>query len=132
LSYQRAAAWLAEESDFDSLKGKQSLLFSTGPRASLWPTGSLIERVIGVLSPGVKRPGREADRHSPSTADTKNTWIYASTPPHFFMKQCLIKCAQGCIYLYIYRAYIEIYVFNTMQLISLFMSFRGARGSVVG
>jgi hypothetical protein len=41
--------------------------------------------VLGALSPGVKRPGREAD-HSPSTsAEVKKTWIYTSTPPYAFM-----------------------------------------------
>jgi hypothetical protein len=37
------------------------------------------------LSPGVKRPGREAD-HSPTTsAEVKKTWIYSSISPYTFM-----------------------------------------------
>jgi len=33
----------------------------------------------GALSPGVKRPGREADHSPPSSAEVKNAWIYTST-----------------------------------------------------
>jgi hypothetical protein len=35
--------------------------------------------------PGAKRPGREADRSLPTTAEVKNTWIYTSTPPYVFV-----------------------------------------------
>jgi len=35
----------------------------------------------GVLSPGVKLPGREAKPSPPSSADIKNEWTYTSTPP---------------------------------------------------
>jgi hypothetical protein len=31
--------------------------------------------------PGVKRPGREADHSSPSSAEVKNAWSYTSTAP---------------------------------------------------
>jgi hypothetical protein len=37
--------------------------------------------VPGVLSLGVKRPGREADHSHPSTAVVKNAWSYTSNPP---------------------------------------------------
>jgi hypothetical protein len=30
--------------------------------------------------PGVKRPGREADHSTPSSAEVKNVWSYISTP----------------------------------------------------
>jgi hypothetical protein len=53
----------------------------------------------GALSPGVKRPRREADHSSPTSADVRNTWIYTSTPPHAFMAYCLISYAQGQTYL---------------------------------
>jgi hypothetical protein len=39
-----------------------------------------IQWVPGVLSLGVKRPGREADHTSPSISEVKNVWMYASTP----------------------------------------------------
>jgi hypothetical protein len=38
-----------------------------------------------VLSPGVKRPGREAEYSSPGSAEVENMWIYISTPPYVFM-----------------------------------------------
>jgi hypothetical protein len=40
-----------------------------------------IQRVPGDLSPGVKRPGREADHIPLSSTEVKNTWSYTSTPP---------------------------------------------------
>jgi hypothetical protein len=46
----------------------------------LGPTQPPILLVPGVLSLGVKRPGREAD-HSPASSDeVKNAWSYTSTP----------------------------------------------------
>jgi hypothetical protein len=39
----------------------------------------------GALSQGVKRPGREADHSSPTSAEVKKMWIYTSTPPYAFM-----------------------------------------------
>jgi len=39
-----------------------------------------IQWVTGALSPGVKRPDREADHSPPSTAEVKNAWSYTSTP----------------------------------------------------
>jgi hypothetical protein len=41
--------------------------------------------------PEVKRPGREAGHSPPFSADVKNVWGYASTPPYVFMAWCLIK-----------------------------------------
>jgi hypothetical protein len=37
-------------------------------------------RSIGALSPGVKRPGREADHTPPFSAKVKKTWVNTSTP----------------------------------------------------
>jgi hypothetical protein len=53
----------------------------TGSEAHLasCPTGT------GVLSPGVKRQGREADHSPPASAEVKKMWIYTSTPPYAFM-----------------------------------------------
>jgi hypothetical protein len=39
----------------------------------------------GVLSPGVKWPGPEADHPIPYRAEVKNAWIYTSTSPYVFM-----------------------------------------------
>jgi hypothetical protein len=38
----------------------------------------------GPFSPGVKRPGREADHSSLISVEVK-MWIYRSTPPYAFM-----------------------------------------------
>jgi hypothetical protein len=43
------------------------------------------------LSPGVKRPGHEADYSPPASAEVKKIWIYTSTPPDAFMALCLIS-----------------------------------------
>jgi len=43
------------------------------------------------LSPGVKRPVREADHSPPFSAEVKNAWGYTSTPPNVFMAWCLVK-----------------------------------------
>jgi hypothetical protein len=39
----------------------------------------------GGISPGVKRPGREADHSPPTSAEVKKTLIYTFTPPYVFM-----------------------------------------------
>jgi hypothetical protein len=50
-----------------------------------------IQWVPGALSLGVKRPGREPDHSSPSSAEVKNAWSYTSTPQYVFMAWCLVK-----------------------------------------
>jgi hypothetical protein len=60
--------------------GVKNFLLSTSSRLALGLTQPHIQWVLGALSPGVKRPGREAD-HSPSTsAEVKKMWIYTCTP----------------------------------------------------
>jgi hypothetical protein len=39
----------------------------------------------GGFSPGVKRPGREADNSPPTTAEVMKMWIYTTTPPYAFI-----------------------------------------------
>jgi hypothetical protein len=56
---------------FDSLRGLGIFLFTTGSRTALGPTQPLIQWVLGVLSLGVKQPGREADHSLPSSAEVK-------------------------------------------------------------
>jgi hypothetical protein len=46
-------------------------LFTTASRRALGPTQPLIQWVPGVLSLGVKRPGREADHSPPSSVEVK-------------------------------------------------------------
>jgi hypothetical protein len=50
----------------------------------LWGPPNLIFRGGG-LSPGVKRPGLEADHSPPTSAEVKKTWVYTSTSPYVFM-----------------------------------------------
>jgi len=50
----------------------------SGPGAH---TQSPTQWVMGVLSPGVKWPGYEADNSPPSSAEVKNALIYTYTPP---------------------------------------------------
>jgi hypothetical protein len=64
----------------------------------------VVVRVPGALSPGVKRPGREADQSLPTSAEIKNPWIYTSTPLYVFMALCLVNLIQGQFYLYLTSA----------------------------
>jgi hypothetical protein len=43
------------------------------------------EMGTGGSFPGVKRQGREADQSTPTSAEVKKMWIYASTPLYVFM-----------------------------------------------
>jgi hypothetical protein len=38
--------------------------------------------IPGALSPGIKRPGRESDHSTPTSAEVKKTWIYTSIVDH--------------------------------------------------
>jgi hypothetical protein len=38
------------------------------------------QRLLGALSSGIKRQGREADHSPPASAEIKEIWIYTSTP----------------------------------------------------
>jgi hypothetical protein len=45
----------------------------------------------GGIFPRIKRPENEA-HHSPlSSAEVRNAWSYASTPPYAFIAWCLVK-----------------------------------------
>jgi hypothetical protein len=63
------------------------IFFSKSSRLALGSTQPPIQWVPGALSPGVKRPGREADHSPPTSAEVKKMWIYTSTPPYTFMVQ---------------------------------------------
>jgi hypothetical protein len=49
----------------------KNFVFSTSSRPKLASTQPPIRWVLGALSPGVKRPGREADHSLPASADVK-------------------------------------------------------------
>jgi hypothetical protein len=55
-----------------SLGRVKGFLFSIASRPALRPTHSLIPWVLGALSQEVKRPGREADHSSSSSAEVRN------------------------------------------------------------
>jgi hypothetical protein len=44
------------------------------------PTKTPVKWVPGVLSPGLKRLGHEADHLPPTSAENKNEWSHTSTP----------------------------------------------------
>jgi hypothetical protein len=56
---------------FDSRCGLGIFLLTTAYRTALRPTQPPIQWVLGALSLGVKRPGREADQSPPSNAEVK-------------------------------------------------------------
>jgi hypothetical protein len=64
-----------------------SRIFSSSRRPDRpWgPPNLLSNGYRGALSPGVNRPGHEADHSPPAGAEVKKTWIYTSTPPYAFM-----------------------------------------------
>jgi len=47
----------------------------------LVPTQPPFQWLLGALSLGVKRPGRESDRSPPFSADVKNAWSCISISP---------------------------------------------------
>jgi hypothetical protein len=52
----------------------------------LWdPPNLLSNGYRGALSPGVKRPRREADYSHPASVEVKKMWIYKPTPPYASM-----------------------------------------------
>jgi len=54
---------------------------SPHPDQALRPTQPPIQWAPGVLSPGIKWLGHEADHSLHSSAKVKNTWNYAFTSP---------------------------------------------------
>jgi hypothetical protein len=65
--------------------GDKNFLFSTSSRSALESTQPPIQSVPVAVSPGVKRPGREADHSPPASAEVKKIWIYTSSLPYAFM-----------------------------------------------
>jgi hypothetical protein len=63
----------------------KNFLFSMSSRPTLGSTQPPIQWVSGALSPGVKRPVREADHSPPTSGKVKKMWIYTSTTPYAFM-----------------------------------------------
>jgi hypothetical protein len=74
---------MAEGSELVPIEAR--FFFSPRPDRFWDPTLPPLEWVPATLSPGVKRPGREADNSPPTSAVVKITWFYTSTPPYAFM-----------------------------------------------
>jgi hypothetical protein len=97
--YRWTTGWMIGVLGFDSRRGLGIFLFNTASGTALGSTQHPIQWVLGALSLGVKRPGREAD-HSPlSSAEIKNAWSYTPLPQYTFMAWCFVK-ARGQLYLY--------------------------------
>jgi hypothetical protein len=91
------ASWIAQSVQWlgyrmanrGSIPGRGRDTFSTPPRPDRlcdqpkfkYCTRLLSNGYQGLFPWGVKRPGREADRSSPPSAEVKNAWSYSSTPP---------------------------------------------------
>jgi hypothetical protein len=73
--------WMIGVLGFDSRRGLGIFVFTTASRTALGPTQTPIQCVLGTLSLGIKRPGREADDSLPLMLRSKNEWSYTSTPP---------------------------------------------------
>jgi hypothetical protein len=63
-----------------------STIFSSARHPDrLWGPPSLLYNGYRGLSPGVKRPGLQADHSPPASAEVKKMWIYTSSSPYTFV-----------------------------------------------
>jgi hypothetical protein len=93
----KASSWINHKDTYISRDSSAS--WTSGVRFSVGSgTFSLrhrvqipIKRVSRVLSPGVKRPGCEADHSLPSRTEVKNASGCTSIPPYVFMARCFVK-----------------------------------------
>jgi hypothetical protein len=83
--------------NWDSIPGIGRDFFSPpDPDRPRDPSSLLL--IPGALSPGVQRPGSEADHSPPSSAEVKNAWSYTSTPKYFFIVRYLVKHRNNVIF----------------------------------
>jgi hypothetical protein len=71
---------MTEGSEFEPWYGQEIYLLNVVQTGSVaqpasYPMGT------GALSSAVQRPRHEADHSTPTSAEVKKMWIYASTPP---------------------------------------------------
>jgi hypothetical protein len=78
----QAMGLTTEASGFYSQQGYEIVIFSTASRLALWPIQSPIQWVLEPYSPGIQRPGCEADLLLRSSAKVKNAWSYTSVFPY--------------------------------------------------
>jgi hypothetical protein len=66
------------------------------------PTHPPIQWVLGAVSPGVKRLGRDAKHSPPSSAEVKNVGSYTCTPQYIVMVWYLVKHKDNYVLRFIY------------------------------
>jgi len=64
--------------------------------------------VTRVLTPGVKRSGREAHRSPESSVEDKNAGSYISAPQYIFMAWCLVKHRNSPIFVVTLMCYVTL------------------------
>jgi hypothetical protein len=70
-----------------SIPGRGKIfLFSIASRLTLRPTKPSVQWVWEALTPGVERPGREADHSRPSSAEFRNGAVIPPLPICFHVK----------------------------------------------
>jgi hypothetical protein len=76
-----------------SIPGMGREFFFSSPRPDLlWGPPNLLSDVYrGAISPGIKRPGREANHSPSSSTEFKNAWSYTSIHTNIFMAWYFIK-----------------------------------------
>jgi len=84
LGLVHATSWITQESWFEC-RQEYEILYSILTRPGMELTQPPIYGESAALSTGVKGLGREADHKLPSTAESKNDWIYIYTPPSAFI-----------------------------------------------
>jgi hypothetical protein len=84
----------------DSRRGLGIFLFTTASKTALKPIQPPIQWVPEALSPGVKRPGREAD-HSPTSSAEVKEWLelYIHSPNTPSWRGAELKKARRELYL---------------------------------
>jgi hypothetical protein len=86
-----AMGWIFQ----DSIPSRDKRRFSFLKRPDRpWGSPSLLFSVYRVLSPGIKRPGRDLDNLPPSSAHIENQWSCTFTPSYAFM-----TCTWALIYM---------------------------------
>jgi hypothetical protein len=86
-----ALDYVLDDRGFESRQGLSIFLLTTAFRPALGPTQPSIQWVPGALSPGVNRPGREAD-HSPHIVPrSRMRGAILPYPQYSFIVWCLVK-----------------------------------------
>jgi len=96
----RTGKWVPFPTGEGHGEGKVFALFTTASRPALGPTQPSMQWVPAALTPGIKRPGREADHPPPSNPGVTNVWSYTSTPPYVFKMWHLVKHSDSCTFIF--------------------------------